>query len=292
LNVVYEFPMPEFIQTDGQRLRQVLVNLLSNAVKFTEKGAVRLVARADGLAAPRPFITFQIADTGVGMSQEQLTRLFQPFTQVDDSATRRVGGTGLGLCISKELSERLGGTLSVDSAPGEGTTFTLRLPVGDMTGVRLVHNAEEALAEAAPAPAAVAAIRLSGRILLAEDGPDNQRLIRLVLTKAGAEVDVVENGKLALEAALAANAAAKPYGLILMDMQMPIMDGYSATSELRERGYAGPIVALTAHAMPHDRQRCLLAGCNDYATKPIDRAVFLPLVQTHLSGTAAVATAA
>jgi signal transduction histidine kinase len=145
LNVVYEFPMPEFIQTDGLRLRQVLVNLVSNAVKFTEKGSVRLVARADGLGAPKPFITFQVIDTGVGMTQDQLTRLFQPFTQVDDSATRRFGGTGLGLCISKELSERLGGSLSVESRQGEGTTFTLHLPVGTMEGVRLVHNAEEAL---------------------------------------------------------------------------------------------------------------------------------------------------
>jgi CheY-like chemotaxis protein len=290
LNVVYEFPMPEYIQTDALRLRQVLVNLLSNAVKFTERGAVKLTARADGLNAPTPYITFIVADTGVGMSAEQVAGLFQAFSQVDDSATRRFGGTGLGLCISKELVERLGGSLRVESAPNQGTTFTVQMPVGDLKNVRLVHNAEEALAEATPAQPVVTAIKLSGRILLAEDGPDNQRLIKLVLTKAGAQVDVVENGQLALDAALAAQSEGHPYDLVLMDMQMPVLDGYSATSELRERGYRRPIVALTAHAMPHDRERCILAGCDDYTNKPIDRSVFLPLVQSYMgrSPTAAV----
>ncbi|MFT3687272.1 MAG: ATP-binding protein [Phycisphaerales bacterium] len=291
LNVVYEFPIPEHIQTDALRLRQVLVNLLSNAVKFTENGAVKLTARADGLNAPTPHITFIVADSGVGMSAEQVAGLFHAFSQVDDSATRRFGGTGLGLCISKELVERLGGSMRVESTRGVGTTFTVQMPVGDVKGMRLVYNAEEALAETSTPPPIVAATKLQGRILLAEDGPDNQRLIKLVLAKAGAEVDVVENGQLALDAALAAERDGRPYDLVLMDMQMPVMDGYSATSGLRERGYRRPIVALTAHAMPHDRQRCLLAGCDDYTTKPIDRSVFLPLVQGFMGSTPAAAAA-
>jgi signal transduction histidine kinase len=292
LNVKYEFPVPEQITTDPLRLRQILLNLVGNAVKFTETGEVRLTVRSDGLNAPVPYITLEVMDSGVGMTEGQLAQLFQPFKQVDDSAARRFGGTGLGLSIAKHLSGLLGAQLEARSTPGVGSVFTLRHPVGDLTGIRMVANAQEALADPEPPdkPAAPST-SLRGRVLLAEDGPDNQRLISFLLRKAGAQVDIAENGRIAINAIAAANAAGTPFDLILMDMQMPELDGYAATAELRASGYTGLIVALTAHAMQTDRERCLRAGCNDFATKPIERASFLALVKAYLEKTPHLAVA-
>ena len=261
------------------RQGQVLVNLVGNAIKFTDQGEIRLVARlADEDGSPR--LCFDVIDTGIGMDDEQVKKLFQPFTQVDSSSTRKFGGTGLGLCISKHLAEAMGGHLEVHSAPGSGSTFSLAIDPGPLTGTHMIENAQETLLDH-PLLAAAAVpdgIILRGRILLAEDGPDNQRLICLLLRKAGADVTAVENGQLAVEAALAARDAGQPFDVILMDMQMSVMDGYTATQHLRRQGYTAPIVALTAHAMAQDCQKCLDAGCNDYATKPIDRQRLLATV--------------
>ena len=272
-------PLPETVLTDPLRLRQVLVNLLGNAIKFTDQGEVRLAVRLISDRGP-PRLRFDVTDTGIGMNEEQVGKLFQAFTQVDSSSTRKFGGTGLGLCISKHLAGALGGDIEVRSAPGKGSTFSVTIDPGPLDGIRMIQNAQEVLLDRPPTtPAATPSkIELHGRVLLAEDGPDNQRLICLLLRKAGADVVAVENGQLAVETVLAAYEVGEPFDVILMDMQMPVMDGYAATRRLREWGYAGPIVALTACAMDQDCQKCLDAGCNDYATKPINRQRLLATV--------------
>ena len=274
-------PLPETVLTDPLRLRQVLVNLVGNAIKFTDQGEIRLAARLTAESGPSR-LRFDVIDTGIGMNEEQVGKLFQPFTQVDNSPTRKFGGTGLGLCISKHLAEALGGKIEVRSAPGKGSTFSVTIDPGPLDGMHMIQDAQEALLDRPPSATAATPekIVLHGRILLAEDGPDNQRLICLLLRKAGADVTAVENGQLAVEAALAAREAGEPFDVILMDMQMSVMDGYTATRQLRKRGYTAPIVALTAHAMAHDCQKCLDAGCDDYAAKPIDRQKLLATVAT------------
>ena len=234
-----------------------------------------------------PYLQFEAIDSGIGMTREELARLFQPFTQADTSTTRRFGGTGLGLTISKRLARNLGGDITVVSTPGKGSCFRLSIATGPLERVKMVENpGEEDFSRAEDAdtcsdPASEEA-GLEGRILLAEDALDNQRLISFVLKKAGAEVTVADNGQVAVVEALAAQAAERPFDMILMDMQMPVLDGYQATSQLRRRGYQGPIIALTAAAMVSDRQRCLDAGCDDFAAKPIDRETLFAVIRKHL----------
>jgi len=278
--VEYVGPIPESIQSDALRLRQILINLIANAIKFTETGSVRVVTRLVRGPDRSPRIQFDIADTGIGMTPRQMEKLFQPFTQGDGMVTKRFGGTGLGLSICRRLAEMLGGGVTLTSTPNKGSTFSVTVETGPLEGVRLLDNPalDAATAAAQTKPEAAADIALNGRILLAEDGPDNQRIIAFVLKKAGADVTLAENGRIACEKALAACDAGSPFGLILMDMQMPVMDGYEATRQLRQTGYNRPIVALTAHAMAGDDEKCRQAGCDDYLTKPIDRATFLALV--------------
>jgi len=277
-------PLPETVLTDPLRLRQVLVNLVGNAIKFTDQGEVRLAVRlTDDSGHPR--LRFEVTDTGIGMNDEQVGKLFKPFSQVDNSSTRKFGGTGLGLCISKHLTEALGGSIRVRSEPGKGSTFSVTIDPGQLDGMHMMQNAQEVLLDRPPSTTATIQdkIVLHGRILLAEDGLDNQQLISLLLTKAGAEVTAVENGQLAVETALAAREVADPFDVILMDMQMPVLDGYQATRQLRKRGYTGPIVALTAHAMAEDCQKCLDAGCNDYLPKPFQHRALLEMVARHIT---------
>jgi len=281
LDVEFGGAIPETIHTDPTRLRQILTNLVGNAVKFTESGGVRLVVRmVDPPEAPAARIAFEVIDTGVGMSPEQFGRVFKAFSQGDESMTRRFGGTGLGLAISRHLACMLGGDIRVDSTLGKGSRFVVSIPTGPLEDVRMhepsgvtVGSAVKRTSRSAPDTALH-----DTRLLLAEDGPDNQRLISFILRRAGAQVTVVENGRLAVEHALQAREAGQPFDVILMDMQMPVMDGYCATGRLRAQGYAGPIIALTAHAMSQDRQRCLDCGCDNYMTKPIDRDNLLRLV--------------
>ena len=279
LEVHYQTPIPETIESDPTRLRQIVMNLVGNAIKFTHTGGVRILARCltDGYS---PKLEIEIVDTGIGMSPRQIDQLFQPFVQADTSTTRRFGGTGLGLAICRRLAHMLGGDIHVDSSPGRGSSFRVVVSTGSLDGVRMFEELTEAgIPDAGPALAPAAPIeRVDCAVLLAEDGLDNQVLVSKHLTRAGATMTVVENGRLALEKALAAALAGRPYDVILMDMQMPEMDGYAATSELRRKGYAGPIVALTAHAMAGDRERCINAGCTDYLTKPISRQKLLETV--------------
>jgi len=232
---------------------------------------------------------FDIIDTGIGMTPEQMGKLFQSFSQADTSTTRKFGGSGLGLMISKRLAEMLGGDVTVFSEPDEGSTFRITVTTGALDGVKMLDDPATATIAQPETVAATKpdADKLDCRILLAEDGPDNQRLIGHILKKAGAEVTIVENGKMAVEDALAAlnqrreGDPEQPFDVILMDMQMPVMDGYEATGLLRLKGYTGPIIALTAHAMASDRQKCLDAGCDDYATKPIDRKKLIETIRRY-----------
>ncbi|MDZ7618746.1 MAG: response regulator [Patescibacteria group bacterium] len=273
LSLHFEGPLPEVIQTDPICIRRILTNLIGNALKFTEKGSVDLRVRL--MNDPKePAIEFQVTDTGIGIHKSHLSQLFRPFVQGDDSVGRRYGGTGLGLTISKHLAERLQGSIGVESEFGKGSTFRVILPTGPLDGVKLLDDPSAAAdgAEAEKNRARPAsAVKLNCRILLAEDSADNQRLISLILNKAGAEVEIAENGEIALEMAMRAANTDKPFDLILMDMEMPVLDGRTAVRHLRARGYVGPIIALTAHAMSGEREKCLEAGCDDYATKPIDR---------------------
>jgi signal transduction histidine kinase/DNA-binding NarL/FixJ family response regulator/HPt (histidine-containing phosphotransfer) domain-containing protein len=289
LDVEYVGKIPKTIRTDPTRLRQILMNLTGNAIKFTETGGVRLVTRmVEEPDASEPMIGFEIIDTGVGMTPGQLAKLFQPFTQADNSTTRRFGGTGLGLTISGHLAVALGGRITVTSKPGQGSCFLAWIRTGSLARVETFDPATEAglpddsrEQEAKRSESAVE-VRVTGSVLLAEDGLDNQRLIAYHLKRAGAAVEVVDNGLAALEAVMNAAAAEQPFDLVFMDMQMPELDGYAATRRLRRAGYRGPIVALTAHAMAGDRQKCLDAGCDDYATKPIRRDALIELLARYL----------
>jgi PAS domain S-box-containing protein len=278
LTLEYQGSIPHHIHTDPTRLRQILVNLIGNAIKFTEAGSVRVVVRTDVDAAGETVLCCDVIDTGIGMAEEQVRMLFQPFSQADTSVRRRFSGTGLGLAISKRLAGMLGGDITVSSTLGQGSTFHVTIATGPADCPASAPQPTEASPHAAGGDAEP---RLHGRLLLAEDGPDNQRLIAFVLRKAGAEVDVVDDGQKALDQALDQAAQGMPFDLILMDMQMPVLDGYEATRKLRAQGYRGPIVALTAHAMTEDRKKCLDAGCDDYLAKPIDRRALLQLVARH-----------
>jgi len=271
---------PRVLPTDPMRFRQIVLNIVENAIKFTTSGSVRIRLQAGRLDSGTA-LTVEVRDTGVGMSEDQLEKVFDPFVQADSSFTRRFGGTGLGLAISRRLALRLGGRLTATSALGEGSVFSLTLPAlveQDAAGERgATHERSQATNSvlADPVRTRAAPRSLHGRILLAEDGLDNQRLLTLLLRKAGAEVDLAENGRVAVELALRAQDQGRAYDLILMDMQMPEVDGYQATAQLRAAGYASPIVALTAHAMAGDSDRCLQAGCDAYLSKPISKTLLL-----------------
>ncbi len=277
------YPIPDKITTDLLRVRQVLVNLVGNAIKFTELGRVTLTLMYD-LEARQ--LRFSVADTGIGIHSDQMERLFTPFSQADASMSRRYGGTGLGLSISQRLARLLGGDIQVESQVGIGSAFTFFIAVELDSHSKLLTEPEP-VAQAVAVPAVVvtpppSASKLSGRILLAEDVPANQKLISFLLQKNGASVEVVDNGRFAVENALVAKRTGREYDLILMDISMPEMDGYAATSALREAGYQGRIIALTAHATDEDRQRCLDSGFDGFATKPIQKDQLIATCLEHM----------
>jgi PAS domain S-box-containing protein len=266
LDLEFATAMPASVHSDPTRLRQILINLIGNAIKFTERGSVQVQLTCDFVAER---FEFAVADTGIGMSKQQLAGLFQTFAQADSTTTRKYGGTGLGLHISRRLASMLGGDITVSSEPGRGSRFACSIATGPLLPATTHRWATEPAAVAPTVPAS-AAPRLSGRVLLAEDGFDNQLLLRRMLSAAGLQVTVANNGLEAREAVLAAEAAA-PFDLVLMDVQMPVMDGLTAARDLRAAGYRRPIVALTANALPEDRERCLQSGCSHFATKPVQR---------------------
>ncbi|MFO0835212.1 MAG: CHASE domain-containing protein [Phycisphaerales bacterium] len=267
-------PVPDTIVSDPTRLRQILMNLVGNAIKFTDKGSVTvLVSSIDAGGSER--LVIDVEDTGHGITDAEASRLFKPFTQADETMSRRFGGTGLGLTICRRLAHMMGGDVTLErTAPGEGSRFRVVLPLVAAPGAAMfrelgevVSRVHDTLPTGEPA--------LSGRILLAEDGPDNQRLISHHLRKAGAEVDIADNGRIALDMIEKAMSQGRAYDLLVSDMQMPEVDGYTLASTLRTRDIDIRIVALTAHAMAEDRAKCLSAGCDDFATKPVNKNALL-----------------
>jgi signal transduction histidine kinase/ActR/RegA family two-component response regulator len=283
--------LPAVVQADATRLRQIAINLLATAVELAESGEISLAAQCR--TTPMPNWTLSIAAPGMVLSEQQIERLFEPFVNSVAVKGRGQGDMGLGLSISRRLATLLGGEIRVTSDAERGTTLELTTPIELVDDAPLVDGMEAMASVAAssdipqipasadqlvpPRPIApVAPLDTPLRILVAEDGPDNQRLIATVLKRLGAEIEIVSNGSQAVELALNASRTGCPYSVILMDMQMPVLDGYAATRRLRDEGYDGPIIALTAHAMAHDRQKCLDAGCTDYSTKPLQ----IPMLQS------------
>jgi PAS domain S-box-containing protein len=278
--------VPETILTDPARLRQLLMNLVANAIKFTDVGGVRLLATI-APDFPEPRFVIEVHDTGIGIPNERIDEIFVPFEQADSSITRRFGGTGLGLAISRYTARALGGDITVESKPGQGSIFRVTLNTGPLDDVRILEVPPTESLSAVTEPATLPTVRLAGsRILLVEDGETNRQLIRVVLAETGADVVCAENGQEGLEA-----AGRERFDLILMDIQMPVMDGYTATQRLRDRGCTLPIIALTAHAMRGDKEKCLAAGCSGYLSKPINIDKLLQTVADALSVAAAVSSA-
>ncbi|KAA3604360.1 MAG: response regulator [Planctomycetota bacterium] len=266
----FEGAIPETIQTDPVRLKQILANLLSNAMKFTERGKIQFICRC--LPQWQDQIEFHVIDQGIGMTPEQAKRAFEAFEQIDSKLTRKYRGTGLGLAICKRLSHMLGGGIEVQSQPGVGSHFILTIHTGPLEKARRLRAEDlpdaPVLQQAQPQPSGVPS--LAGiQVLYAEDNPINQKLVTKILGKAGCITTVVENGLEVIQTLQ--RPARAPFDLLLLDMQMPVMDGYQTARELRNMNCDIPIVALTAHAMAHDRGTCMEAGCNAYATKPIHR---------------------
>ena len=248
--------LPTWVTGDARRTQQILINLLSNAVKFTPHGKVSMQVSPRG----GDEIEFKVVDTGIGMSADEVNRLFEPFEQADSSTTRSFGGSGLGLAISRGLARLMGGDIDVQSVPAVGSTFTLRLPL---------PTAAPAAATAAPATLPAARTRLAGvRVLAAEDVEVNRMVLEAMLTQEGAEVRFAENGQVALDCL--ARDGADAFDVVLMDVQMPVMDGYVATREMRKFAPALPVIGLTAHALIEEREKSLAAGMVEHVTKPID----------------------
>ena len=264
----YENELPVSVLTDDVRLRQVITNLAGNAIKFTSEGHVKISTRYVEKPIGEDQIEVRISDTGIGMTSEQVAKIFQPFVQADNSVTRKFGGTGLGLSISKRIVEALGGEIDVSSEAGVGTELSFHVKIGDCKQAEKISVEEDAQRHNATKNKAKLENKTDlygGNVLLVDDGVANRKLINLILTKAGCIVTEAPNGKVGSDLALEYK-----FDLILMDMQMPVMDGYQATRRLRENGYKGPIMALTANAMSNDRDLCMDAGCNDFLAKPVD----------------------
>ncbi len=260
--------IPRRILTDPLRLRQILINLVGNAIKFTHEGSITVRLAWLDPGTPLGRVQIEVEDTGIGISEETVDRLFQPFVQADTQHTRQYGGTGLGLAISQRLAVMLGGHIDLKTAPGNGSTFTVQLPceVALPEEQRFMSSGSSGWPDGKPA----AGTSLAGfRILVVDDAADNRKLIGFHLRKAGAELELAQNGQEALERI--SGAANHPFDVVLMDMQMPVLDGYEATRQLRLARDMTPVIAITAHALAEDRDRCLQAGCNDYLTKPIQR---------------------
>ncbi|HEY4442670.1 MAG TPA: ATP-binding protein [Steroidobacteraceae bacterium] len=309
MSLSYDATLPRVIKGDPARLRQILLNLAGNAVKFTERGTVRIeVSPLDGAQ-----VKISVEDSGIGITAEQLDRLFRRFTQADSSTTRRYGGTGLGLAISKTLVELMGGTIGAQSRPGAGSTFWITLPLiaaartgadtnaadlpaesspaeisrGEMSRAQMspavVPTLVAVVAAAAGAPPALGAAPLSARhVLLVEDNFVNQRVAVYMLSKLGARVDVAKHGREAIDM-----LGKFAYDLVLMDCQMPEMDGFEATRVIRDCSSAVldhevPVIAMTANAFPEDRARALACGMNDFLAKPVDRSVLAGMLEKWL----------
>ena len=265
LKLHIEGEVPAMIESDPGRLRQIATNLVGNAIKFTDQGRVELWVQAQAAEDEINF-GFDVTDTGVGMSAEAQSKIFDAFVQADSSVTRKFGGTGLGLAISRKFARALGGDITVDSELGQGSRFQVRIVTQALPDCNWIAG-EQALAALGETQADSASgwCFPPARVLVVDDGPENRELVKLVLAGYGLTVEEAENGQIALEM-----AGANAYDIILMDVQMPVMDGFSAATAMRAQGLQPPIMALTANAMKGFEKACLAAGYSDYFTKPID----------------------
>lgn len=261
LTLQFLSPVPKEIVTDAFRLRQILTNLVGNAIKFTDQGGVNVSVRwREGDASE---LEVRVSDTGIGIPSGELPLVFEPFSQVDESHTRRFGGSGLGLAIARQLSRSLGGDIRASSVLNKGSHFTLTI-AAEVSANSARVLPEDALA-AEHASVKLPAIKASGRVLVVDDNQVNRLLVVRILERAGFDVKEAENGRDALGHCINDN----PFDLVVLDMQMPVMDGFEAASQLRQRGYNGPVLALTANVMSEDRRRCLDAGCDAFLGKPV-----------------------
>ncbi len=279
LRMEVDGPIPEKVLGDPTRMRQIITNLVSNAIKFTDQGGVKVILHmtADG---DQPRFAIDVVDNGIGIPADKVEAIFDPFTQADSSTTRKFGGTGLGLAISRDFARMMGGDIVATSELGKGSTFHATIDPGPLDGVHFLQP-EEALAtcEEAADASHVAWKFNAGRVLVVDDGEENRELVTLVLEEAGLQVDGAENGQVGLDKGRANN-----YDVILMDIQMPVMDGYQATTALRQAGVDTPIFALTANAMKGFEEKCLAAGCTGYLTKPVDIDLLLDTLGKLLGG--------
>ncbi|MEM7785097.1 MAG: ATP-binding protein, partial [Planctomycetota bacterium] len=274
--------IPEIIQSDPARLRQIITNLFGNAIKFTSEGNVMVRMRMD---RENNVFLIDVKDTGIGMSEEQMGKIFSPFSQADSSVTRKFGGTGLGLTISRKFAEALGGGITVSSEEGVGSTFTVKLDPGNLTDVKFISPQNLDSIEVSQTKTMTSWNFQQQKILVVDDGKENRDLVKLVLKEANLAVTCAENGKIGSDMALE-----QPFDLILMDMQMPVMDGYQATRRLREEGLEVPIYALTANAMAGFEKKCLDSGCTGFLTKPINIDLLLGTLGEVLDGEKSVKT--
>jgi PAS domain S-box-containing protein len=278
--------IPETILSDPARLRQTVTNLVGNAIKFTDEGGVRVVMSL--ISDVRPQLRIAVKDSGIGMPAEKLDTIFDPFVQADTSVTRQFGGTGLGLAISRRFARALGGDISVHSELGQGSVFTVTVDVGSLDGVTLLEPQQAlAVSEETVSDSQTRWQFPPARVLVVDDGDTNRELLSLVLQDAGLQVEGAENGAVGLNKALQ-----DAFDVILMDIQMPVMDGYTATRQLRQHGLQTPIIALTAHAMKGFEQDILAAGCSRYLTKPIDIDSLIQTLAEFLGGQPAESDAA
>ncbi len=273
-----EGPLPAEIMSDPAKIRQILTNLLGNAIKFTESGGVTVRTRIDK-AGKDHILTMEVADTGIGMSPEQVSRVFEAFSQADSSITRRFGGTGLGLTISKSFAQGMGGDIVASSVQGEGSSFTATVNLGRLEGAEWLQPEALLAEEQADSAIESAQWRLPySRILVVDDGAENRELLQVVLEDQGLEVVTAENGQEALDLVESAD-------LTLMDVQMPVMDGFTSVGLMRERGIGKTVIALTADAMEGAEQKCLDAGYSRYLTKPVNIDKLLSVLAEELGGT-------
>lgn len=281
LTLRFDGLLPEQIASDPLRLKQILTNIIGNAIKFTERGSVTVVVKLeqDLEDSSKNRLIFKVIDTGPGVAPNQQDRLFRNFVQADCSTTRKYGGTGLGLILSRRLAKLLGGDVELTASElGKGSTFTIVIDPGNLQNVELIDRNNVLGDQSDYLKIPLQENALQGiKILLAEDVYDNQLLIQRILKQRGACVDVVENGIAAVKKALESD-----YNVVLMDIQMPLLDGYGATAELRKKGYNRPIIALTAHAMKEEREKSLRMGCNDHLSKPINQAHLIQAVRHYV----------
>lgn len=272
----YQFPLPENIITDVVRLKQILINIIGNAIKFTEQGHIAISIGYDNVDNK---MYFRIEDTGIGLTPQQKERIFAPFEQAENGTARKYGGTGLGLTLSKRLANILGGDIRVESTYGKGSMFSISIAAGEVDKSELIYH--QKFTDTSRTMKQIAGQdypTLCGDILLAEDNKANQVLLSRYIIKAGANVTSVFNGQEAFDSAMS-----KSFDLILMDMQMPVMNGLDAVKKLRANGYKGKIIALTANALQKDKEDCFAAGCDDFLTKPIQRRSLLEAIANYLA---------